>query len=69
MGMKEIKTYAEKVNRLKFFCKKHEQIVQAFGGIRSSIWTKHDDKMDEELFKAMTTVIQCIEIKMMEKIK
>lgn len=67
MGMTELKTHYDKVQRIKFFCKKHQQIVEAFDGIRASTWTHPAD--DEALFDNMNAVLRAIENKMLEKIK
>ncbi len=67
MGIAEIKTYDEKIRRLKFFSQKHEQITQAFFGIGSSIWVDPSLKDDRILREAMHTVLFHIEKKMMEK--
>ena len=60
-----IKKHTDKIRRLKYFCDKHSQMESAFAGIRSSIWTDHED--DSALFDNMNAILMAVENKMLER--
>ena len=65
--VRKVKCWSGRINRLKFFARKHEELSKFRDGLGSSIFIDVEDKEDYEFLRNVDSVCRFLENKMMGK--
>ena len=65
--MKALKTHAERIQRILFFAKKHQELNKFRDGLASSIWIDTQDEGDAIFLQTINNVCMYLERKFIEE--